>query len=187
MLLRRIYELGLGIVLGIAFILIGALVPASDIANFLMISFGIIVVVVNAHSLIAAPDKDVLVLVSSIVGTLLGVAMIIYPSRIINVIIVVYLIIMPLLNIFHFKKGINDNDLVKIILGIIFLVFTPFFVGTANLVISILLVIFGSLLIIGSISGFILLYKRRRLIKAFVKEEKEVDRDHIDYDFSDKE
>lgn len=183
---RRIYELGFGIVLGMAFILIGALVPASDIANFLMICFGVVMVIVNTLSLVTIGLKDTVALVSAIIGILLGAAIIIYPSNIINIVIVLYLIVMPLLNIFYFKKGTDDNDLIKIILGIIFLLFTPFFIGTANAIIGVLLIIFGALLIVGSISGFVLLHKHKLLIKEFVKEEKKTDKDHIDYDFSDK-
>ena len=184
--LKRIIQLFLTMLVGFSFILIGALVPASKLVALLFYIVGIIMVVTNILNIVMSRGKIKFDLVNSIIGTLLGTLMIIFPSKILNFIIVLYLIVIPLLNIFYFKGMWNDRDIIKIIFGIIFLLFSPFFFGIANAIISIFLITIGCIICIGSILRIIVLLRVKNSIHNETKNCINVSKDDVDFDFSDK-
>lgn len=186
MMLKRTFELLLTFIIGLAFILIGALVPATSIVKWVLTGIGIIMVINNILNIIFTKGKIMFELVNSLIGVGLGVLMIIFPMNFLNIIIALYLIVIPLINIFYFKKLLIDRDIIKLVFGIIFLLFSPFFFGVANTIIGIFLIIIGAIIIVGTISSFIYLLRVKNTHYNETNEKINVSKDGVDFDFSDK-
>lgn len=94
-----------------------------------------------------------------------------------NIIIAVYLIILPLLKIYYYKLPMVQDDIIKIVVGILFLVFLPISVNIAYEVMKIILIVIGALVILAAISDIVYICKF---------DKKSHNDKHVDYDFSDK-
>ena len=185
MLKRKIIELIGTIIIGIAFILLGALVPASSLILWLLRGLGIMMIFINAINLIIT-RINLYEIINSLIGIILGALIIAFPSNVLAIIIIVYLVIIPLINIFYFRKLWLTQDIIKIILGFIFLLFTQFFYDMTNSIISVFLIGLGIIIILGAIFylGFILHLKK--VAHNVTKKGQDVSNDDVDFDFSDK-
>ncbi|MCH5180689.1 MAG: hypothetical protein J1F32_05720 [Erysipelotrichales bacterium] len=186
MILKRISQLFVSIAIGIAFILIGALVPATSILNILLKAIGIIMIVTNVLNLLSIRGKMIYGFANSIIGIILGALMIAFPSKIMNIIIAFYLIVVPLLNMLCFRIFWDEKDIIKLIFGIIFFLFSPFFFGLFDAVISVFLIVIGSIIIIGTIIGLIVMLRTNLFGENETKKSLNVSKDDVDFDFSDK-
>lgn len=186
MALKKIVQALVPIAIGIAFILIGALVPATNIINILLKAIGVIMIVTNAINLLSIRGRIFYGLTNSIVGIVLGVLMVAFPSKIMNFIIAFYLIIVPLLNMLCFKAYLDEKEIIKLIFGIIFFLFSPFFFGLFDALISVFLIVIGSIIIIGAIIGFIAMLRANLFGENETKKSLNVSKDDVDFDFSNK-
>lgn len=185
---ERIKKLILEVLIGIAILCVGIFIPASEIIRVLMIVIGAITVAINGVALISNIHGDVKEITSNIVCMLLGIALIVWPVRALTIVIAVYLIAIPLIKIFCMHMIATDYDYLKIILGILFLVFSFDIVDS---IMRILLIIIGAFTILFAIYKFVT-YKRASdfFHKLFKSEENTIENkksDHIDFDFSDKD
>ena len=185
---EQIKKLILEVLIGIAILCVGIFIPASEIIRVLMIVIGAITVAINGVTLISNIHGDVKEITSNIVCMLLGIALIVWPVRALTIVIAVYLIAIPLIKIFCMHMLATDYDYLKIILGILFLVFSFDIVDAAM---RVLLIIIGTFTILFAIYKFVT-YKRASdfFHKLFKSEENTIENkksDHVDFDFSDKD
>ena len=89
-----------GVLVGIGIILLACLVPLSELLHWILIIFGAITIVINAVNLFNRYENPTANIIASVVGIILGICMIVFPGTVMNIIIAVYLIILPLLKIY---------------------------------------------------------------------------------------
>lgn len=166
-----------GVLVGIGIILLACIVPLSELLHWILVIFGAITVVINAVNLFNKYDKPTANIIASVVGIILGVCMIVFPGTIMNIVIAFYLIVLPLLKIYYYKLPLAQDDIIKIVVGILFLVFLPISVNIANEVMKIILIVIGVFVILAAISDIVYICKF---------DKKSHNDKHIDYDFSDK-
>ncbi|MCH5172244.1 MAG: hypothetical protein J1F31_05415 [Erysipelotrichales bacterium] len=183
---RIIALLSLSIVVGLAILLVGIFVHATDIVYAILISMGIITIITNILNIVSTKGKKTFELINSLIGIVLGILIVVFPYNFLSIIIAIYFIVIPLLNMFYFKNFITEQDIIKLIFGILFFVFAPFVFGLANAVVKVFLIIIGTIIIIGAIIGFIMLFKYRNLFIKETKKNENVTHKGIDFDFSDK-
>lgn len=166
-----------GVLVGIGIILLACLVPLSELLHWILIIFGAITIVINAVNLFNKYENPTANIIASVVGIILGICMIVFPGTVMNIIIAVYLIILPLLKIYYYKLPMVQDDIIKIVVGILFLVFLPISVNIADEVMKIILIVIGALVILAAISDIVYICKF---------DKKSHNDKHVDYDFSDK-
>lgn len=169
----------MGIILGLAIILGAIFIPASEVIHTMFIILGIVLICFNIMTLVFS--WSIFNMTSSLIGIVLGFLLIFVQDWIVSMVVAIYLVILPLINHFAFSKNWSRNDVIKICLGLVYLVFTPLSVEAFDIVIKIVLIILGVIVIIGAI---IPLFKKDSLVKN-KKDTKHIDKS-VDYDFSDK-
>ena len=185
---ERIKKLILEVLIGIAILCVGIFIPASEIMRVLMIVIGAITVAVNGVALISNIHGDVKEIISNIVCMLLGIALIVWPGTVLTIIIAVYLIAIPLIKIFCMHLLVTDYDYLKIILGILFLIFS---FGIVDKIMGVLLIVIGVITILLAIYKFLAYKKVSNFFHKLFKDEgntiENKKSDHVDFDFSDKD
>ena len=183
---KAILYLLLAVLVGLAFIFVGIFVPGTEIVKIILIFLGIITIITNILNIVSTRGKIVFELIISIIGISLGTLMIIFPRDFLSIIIALYLIVMPLLNILYFKKFVTEQDIIKLVFGVLFLLFSPFMFGIANAIVSIFLIVIGIIIFIGAIVGIILVVRYKKFVSGVTNATKNVTQKDVDFDFSNK-
>ena len=153
LLIYRITSMIIGALMGALLLLLAGVLTAETVAKIIhvgLIVYGIFVIIGNIPSLVSGianiQRRDgVLDLISAIVGIALGLAMIFYQGTFLVVAVAVYLIVFPLLRVLVSpKKGEQfKRELVRLVLGVLLLVFVPALVNVAFFAVRLILQIVG--------------------------------------------
>ena len=146
----RVIYMILGALIGVALVLLGSVVKVETLVWLALVAWGVIVIIGNIPGLIYAianikAKGAIFDLVMSILGILLGVGLIVSQSKVITFILAAYMIVFPVIRIVLAKSAWAEQlgrEILRIILGVVLLVFggTIFAVGMdiLNLLLSII-------------------------------------------------
>jgi hypothetical protein len=192
LLIARIAVMIIGILTGVLLLVLGAILKPSTVATIIhygLIIYGIIIVIGNIPGLISGianvnTAAGVFDLVCSILGIGLGVAMIFYQGSILVALVAIYLIVFPIVRVLLADQKVEQlrREAMRIILGVVLLVFVPVLVGAAFQIVHLLLVISGWVVII--LSALFGLIEILRIATA--KEISASGADHVVVDFEEK-
>lgn len=156
-LVARVISLVMGILIGVLLLVLAALLTQSTVAAILhwgMIICGIFVIISNIPSLIQGiahvnTTMGVVDLISSILGILLGLALIFYQGTVLVVCIGVYMILFPLLRVIlaSDRRAQWGQEWLRLLLGVVLLIFLPVLIDAAFTVLHVLLLVLGWALI----------------------------------------
>ena len=161
----RVISMILGILMGVALVILGSVVKAETLVWLALIVWGVIVIIGNIPSLIYSianikAKGAIFDLIASVIGILLGLGLIFSQSQVITVILAAYMIVFPVIRIVLAKSAWAEQlgrEILRIILGVVLLVFggTIFAVGMdiLNLLLSIIgWVVIALTVILGSVA-----------------------------------
>ena len=153
LLIYRITSMIIGALMGALLLLLAGILTAETVAKIIhigLIVYGIFVIIGNIPSLVSGIANihrraGVFDLISAIVGIALGLAMIFYQGTFLVVAVAAYLIVFPLLRVLVSpKKGEQfKRELVRLVLGVLLLVFVPALVNVAFFAVRLILQIVG--------------------------------------------
>ena len=153
LLVARIAVMVIGILVGVLLLVLGGILTPETIGTIIkwgLIIYGIIIIIGNIPGLISgianvSKAAGVFDLICSVLGIALGVAMIFYQGSILVALVAVYLIVFPLIRVLLATQKVEQlkRELLRIILGVVLLVFVPSLVGAAYTLVHLLLVIGG--------------------------------------------
>lgn len=192
LLIARIAVMVIGILVGVLLLVLGGILTPETVGAIIhwgLIIYGIIIIIGNIPGLISGianvhKAAGVFDLICSVLGIALGVAMIFYQGSILVALVAIYLIVFPLIRVLLAnKKGEQlKRELVRIILGVVLLVFVPSLVGAAFTLVHLLLVIGGWVVIaLSTLFGVIEIIRI-----ATAKEIKAPENGHMYVDFEEK-
>ena len=157
----RITSTIIGVVLGALLLLLAGILTAETVAKIIhigLIVYGILIIIGNIPSLVSGIANihrraGVLDLISAAIGVALGLAMIFYQGTLLVVAVSVYLIVFPLLRVLvATEKGEQfKRELVRLVLGVVLLVFIPALVNVAFFAVRTILLIVGWAVIVLSL------------------------------------
>ncbi len=157
LLVARIVVMIIGILVGVLLLVLGSVLTAGTVAKIInigLIIYGILIIIGNIPGLVSGianihKPAGVFDLVASILGIALGIAMIFYQGTLLVTLVAIYLIIFPLIRVLLAQnKGEQfKRELLRIVLGLVLLIFVPALVDAAFTVVHLLLVIGGWLVI----------------------------------------
>lgn len=193
LLVARIVVMVIGILVGVLLVVLGSILKPSTVATIIhwgLIIYGIIIVIGNIPGLISGianvnKAAGVFDLICSILGIALGAAMIFYQGSILVALVAVYLIVFPLVRVLLADQKAEQfkRELIRIVLGVVLLVFVPSLVGAAFTLVHLLLVIGGWIVIaLSTIFGVIEIVRI-----ATAKEIQAPQNGHIYVDFEEKQ
>ena len=193
LLVARIVVMVIGILVGVLLLVLGSILKPSTVATIIhwgLIIYGIIIVISNIPGLISGianvnKAAGVFDLICSILGIALGAAMIFSQGSILVALVAVYLIVFPLVRVLLADQKAEQfkRELLRIVLGVVLLVFVPSLVGAAFTLVHLLLVIGGWIVIaLSTIFGVIEIVRI-----AAAKEVKAPENGHIYVDFEEKQ
>ena len=147
----RVISMILGVLIGVALVILGSAVKAETLVWLALVVWGVIVIVGNVPSLIYAianikSKGAVFDLVMSIIGILLGVGLIVSQSKVITVILAAYMIVFPIIRIVLAKSAWAEQlgrEILRIILGVVLLVFGGTLLAVGMTILNLLLSIIG--------------------------------------------
>ena len=153
LLIYRITSMIIGALMGALLLLLAGVLTAETVSKIIhvgLIVYGIFVIIGNIPSLVSGSANihrraGVFDLISAIVGIALGLAMIFYQGTFLVVAVAAYLIVFPLLRVLVSpKKGEQfKRELVRLVLGVLLLVFVPALVNVAFFAVRLILQIVG--------------------------------------------
>ena len=192
LLVARIAVMVIGILVGVLLLALGSILKPSTVATIIhwgLIIYGIIIIIGNIPGLISGianikKAAGVFDLVCSVLGIALGAAMIFYQGSILVALVAVYLIVFPLIRVLLADQKVEQlkRELIRIVLGVVLLVFVPSLVGAAFTLVHLLLVIGGWVVIaLSTLFGVIEIVRI-----ATAKEIKAPENGHIYVDFEEK-
>ena len=147
----RIISMILGVLMGVALVILSSVVKAETLVWLALVVWGVIVIIGNIPSLIYAianikAKGAIFDLIASIVGILLGVGLIVSQSNVITFILAAYMIVFPVIRIILAKSAWAEQlgrEILRIILGVVLLVFGGTLVGVGMTILNLLLSIIG--------------------------------------------
>ena len=147
----RVISMILGVLMGVALVILGSVVKAETLVWLALVVWGVIVIIGNIPSLIYSianikAKGAIFDLIASIVGILLGVGLIISQSNVITFILAAYMIVFPVIRIILAKSAWAEQlgrEILRIILGVVLLVFGGTLVGVGMTILNLLLSIIG--------------------------------------------
>lgn len=147
----RVISMILGILMGVALVVLGSVVKAETLVWLALVVWGVIVIIGNIPSLIYSianikAKGAIFDLIASIVGILLGVGLIVSQSNVITFILAAYMIVFPVIRIILAKSAWAEQlgrEILRIILGVVLLVFGGTLVGVGMTILNLLLSIIG--------------------------------------------
>lgn len=147
----RVISMILGVLIGVALVILGSAVKAETLVWLALVVWGVIVIIGNIPSLIYSianiKSKDAIFdLIMSIVGILLGVGLIVSQSQVITVILAAYMIVFPIIRIVLAKSAWAEQlgrEILRIILGVVLLVFGGTLLAIGMDILNLLLSIIG--------------------------------------------
>ena len=146
----RVISMILGVLIGVALVVVGSVVKAETLVWLAFVIWGVVVVIGNIPGLIYAianikTKGAIFDLIASVIGILLGLGLIFSQNEIITIILAAYMIVFPVIRIVLAKSAWAEQlgrEILRIILGVVLLVFggTIFAVGMdiLNLLLSII-------------------------------------------------
>ncbi len=153
LLVARIIVMVIGILVGVLLLVLAAILNPETVGTMIkwgLIIYGILVIIGNIPGLITGianvnRPAGVVNLVCSILGIALGVALIFYQGSLLVTLVALYLIIFPLVRVLMADQKVErlKQELLRIVLGIVLLVFVPSLVGAAFTLVHLLLTIGG--------------------------------------------
>lgn len=147
----RVISMILGILMGVALVVLGSVVKAETLVWLALIVWGVIVIIGNIPSLIYAianlkAKGAIFDLIASIIGILLGLGLIFSQNQVITVILAAYMIVFPIIRIILAKSAWAEQlgrEILRIILGVVLLVFGGTLLGVGMTILNLLLSIIG--------------------------------------------
>jgi hypothetical protein len=147
----RVISMILGILMGVALVILGSVVKAETLVWLALIVWGVIVIIGNIPSLIYAianlkAKGAIFDLIASVIGILLGLGLIFSQSQVITVILAAYMIVFPVIRIVLAKSAWAEQlgrEILRIILGVVLLVFGGTLLGVGMTILNLLLSIIG--------------------------------------------
>ena len=153
LIVARVVVTVISILVGVLLLVLGGILTPDTVANIIkwgLIIYGILIIIGNVPGLISGianvqKPAGVFDLICSILGVGLGVALIFYQGSILVALVAVYLIVFPLIRVLMASKKAErfKRELLRMILGVVLLVFLPSLVGAAFTLVHLLLVIGG--------------------------------------------
>ena len=147
----RVISMILGILMGVALVILGSVVKAETLVWLALIVWGVIVIIGNIPSLIYAIANlkvkgAIFDLIASVIGILLGLGLIFSQSQVITVILAAYMIVFPVIRIVLAKSAWAEQlgrEILRIILGVVLLVFGGTLMAVGMTILNLLLSIIG--------------------------------------------
>lgn len=160
-----IISLIIGVILGTLLVVLSSILDVSFLIKWGLIVVGIITIISNVPSLVngivnITKTAGIIDLIFSILGIVLGCMMIFMQGTVITVIVSVYLIAFPIVRIILAgAAGWKDQikkEWIKMLIGVLLLVFLPGLLAAADSVVSLLILIAGWVVIGLSVLFFVL-------------------------------
>ena len=147
----RVISMILGILMGVALVILGSVVKAETLVWLALIVWGVIVIIGNIPSLIYSianikAKGAIFDLIASIIGILLGLGLIFSQSQVITVILAAYMIVFPVIRIVLAKSAWAEQlgrEILRIILGVVLLIFGGTLMAVGMTILNLLLSIIG--------------------------------------------
>lgn len=192
LLVARIAVTVIGVLVGVLLLVLGSILKPSTVATIIhwgLIIYGIIIIIGNIPGLISGianvnKAAGVFDLICSVLGIGLGAAMVFYQGSILVALVAIYLIVFPLIRVLLAEQKVEQlkREALRIVLGVVLLVFVPSLLGAAFEIVHLLLVISGWVVIALSV-----LFGAIEIIRiATAKEIKVANADHVVVDFTEK-
>ncbi len=153
LILARTALMAVGLVIGALFLILAALLKPNTVAaiiHWALVIYGIVVIISQIPGLITGithlnSTAGVLDLISSALGMALGLALIFYQGAVLVTIVGIYMILFPLLRILvtHDKRGQLRQEWLRMILGLVLILFLPALMNAAFTVIHVALLVLG--------------------------------------------
>lgn len=147
-----ITSLVMGVILGALLVVLASVLDVFFLIKWGLIIVGIIIILSNIPSLINGivninKKEGIVDVILSALGMLLGCGMIFKQDTVITVIVAAYLIIFPVVRIaLSGKNGWRDQvkkEWIKMLIGVLLLMFLPALLSTANTVVKLIILISG--------------------------------------------
>lgn len=154
---NRITSMIMGILIGLVLLLIGLMVGTGTIIRVALIVWGVIIIISNVPGLINGivniqEKGSVFDLICSIIGVLLGVALIIGKAyQVFTFIVGAYMLIFPIIRIVLAKGNWGEQlkrEALRIILGVLLIVFGGTVLGAAEAVLNTVLWVLGLIIMV---------------------------------------
>ena len=147
----RVLFMILGVLIGVALVIVGSIVEVGTLVWLALVVWGVIVIVSNIPGLIFAianikAKGAIFDLIMSILGILLGVGLIVSQSKVITILLAAYMIVFPIIRIVLAKSAWGEQlkrEALRIILGVVLLVFGGTFLAIGEAVLNLLLAVIG--------------------------------------------
>ena len=192
LLIARIAVMVIGILVGVLLLVLGGILTPETVGPILhwgLIIYGIIIIIGNVPGLISGianvhTAAGVFDLICSVLGIALGVAMIFYQGSVLVALVAIYLIVFPLIRVLMAGKKAEQlkRELLRIVVGVLLLVFVPNWTETISNVLQILFFVCGGAVILLSLAFGIIEIVRI----ATAKRIKVPENGHIYVDFEEK-
>lgn len=192
LLIARIAVMVIGILVGVLLLVLGGILTPDTVANIIkwgLIIYGILIIIGNVPGLISGianvnKPAGVFDLICSILGVGLGVALIFYQGSLLVALVAIYLIVFPLIRVLMASKKAEQlkRELLRIVLGVLLLVFVPNWTEAISNILQILFFACGGAVILLSLTFGIIEIVR----VATAKEIKTPEDGHIYVDFEEK-
>ena len=147
----RVLFMILGVLIGVALVIVGSIVEVGTLVWLALVVWGVIVIIGNIPGLIFAianikAKGAIFDLIMSILGILLGVGLIVSQSKVITILLAAYMIVFPIIRIVLAKSAWGEQlkrEALRIILGVVLLVFGGTFLAIGETVLNLLLAVIG--------------------------------------------
>ncbi len=153
LLVARIIVMVIGVLVGVLLLVLGSILTVDTVNTIIkwgLIIYGVFIIIGNIPGLVSGianinQTSGVVDFVCSVLGIALGAAMIFYQGAILVGLVAAYLIVFPLVRVLLADQKMEQlkRELVRIVLGVVLLVFVPALVSAAFTLVHLLLVIGG--------------------------------------------
>ena len=192
LIVARVVVTVISILVGVLLLVLGGILTPDTVANIIkwgLIIYGILIIIGNVPGLISGianvqKPAGVFDLICSILGVGLGVALIFYQGSILVALVAIYLIVFPLIRVLMASKKVEQlkRELLRIVLGVLLLVFVPNWTEAISNILRILFFVCGGAVILLSLTFGIIEIVR----VAMAKEIDAPENGHIYVDFEEK-
>lgn len=146
----RVISMILGILMGVALVIVGS-IEVETLLKIALIVWGVIIIIGNIPSLIYAianlkAKGAIFDLIASVIGILLGLGLTFSQDKVITIILAAYMIIFPVIRIVLAKSAWAEQlkrEALRIILGVVLLVFGGVIFAASMDILNLLLSIIG--------------------------------------------
>lgn len=189
LLIARIAVAVIGILFGVILLVLGHILTPETVGSIIhwaLVIYGVVIIIGNVPGLIAGIANihraaGVFDLITSLLGIGLGIALIFYQSTLLVALLAIYLIVFPAIRVLMATQKVKQlrRELLRMILGVVLLVFLPSLVGAAFTLVHLLLVVGGWIVI-----GLSVIFGTAEVIRiATAKEYKMPESGHIYVEF----